>query len=113
MLKGSNKGVGSGQWGVGMGKRFPYTHSQLPIPHSLFTFFRRMLNGSKEGVGSGQWGVEMGKQFPYPHSPIPIPHSLLVFFAIFVFFASFSTFTIGADSRVAALQSPVSIRWTS
>jgi hypothetical protein len=55
----------------------------------------------------------MGKQFPYPHSPLPIPHSLFVFFALFAFFASFSTFTIGTDSRVAALQAPVSIRWTS
>jgi len=36
MQRGSRKGVGSGEWGVGTGKKFPSPHSPLPIPRSLF-----------------------------------------------------------------------------
>src|SRR5262245_62402460 len=39
MQKGSTRGVGSGEWGVGMGKQFPCCHSPLPIAHYLFIFF--------------------------------------------------------------------------
>jgi hypothetical protein len=38
MQRGSKKGVGSGEWGVGKRKLFP-PYSPLLIPHSLFAFF--------------------------------------------------------------------------
>src|SRR5262245_1458425 len=39
---GSDKGMEgaeSGEWGIGNEKRFPYPHSPLPTPYSLFAFF--------------------------------------------------------------------------
>src|SRR5262245_31835311 len=36
MQKGSEKGVRSGEWGMGMGKQIPIPHSLFPIHHFLF-----------------------------------------------------------------------------
>jgi hypothetical protein len=31
-------GMGNEEWGMGMGKKFPSSHSPLPTPYSLFAF---------------------------------------------------------------------------